>query len=68
MTRILIVDDERDIRTTLAYNLTHAGYRVVEAGNAFDAIEAVHNESVDLVAFRSMRNRSTRTSTGYDRS
>ena len=49
MTRILIVDDERDIRTTLAYNLTHAGYRVFEAGNAFDAIEAVHDESVDLV-------------------
>ncbi len=49
MTRILIVDDERDIRTTLAYNLRHAGYRVLEAGNAFDAVEAVHNDSVDLV-------------------
>ena len=49
MTRILVVDDERDIRTTLAYNLAHAGYRVFEAGNAFDAIEAVHDESVDLV-------------------
>jgi two-component system, OmpR family, phosphate regulon response regulator PhoB len=49
MTRILIVDDERDIRTTLAYNLTHAGYRVFEARNAFDAVEAVHNQSVDLV-------------------
>jgi len=43
MTRILIVDDE------LAYNLTHADYRVFEARNAFDAIEAVHDESVDLV-------------------
>jgi two-component system, OmpR family, phosphate regulon response regulator PhoB len=49
MTRILIVDDERDLRTTLAYNLTHAGYRVLEAVNAFDAVEAVHNANVDLV-------------------
>jgi two-component system, OmpR family, phosphate regulon response regulator PhoB len=49
MTRILIVDDERDIRTTLAYNLTYAGFRVLEAGNAFDAVDAVHNASVDLV-------------------
>jgi len=42
MTRILIVDDERDIRTTLAYNLTYAGFRVLEAGNAFDAVDATH--------------------------
>jgi DNA-binding NtrC family response regulator len=37
--RILVVDDEESIRTTLSMTLTHAGYSVDTAENARDAIE-----------------------------
>jgi two-component system, NtrC family, response regulator AtoC len=45
---VLVVDDEQLIRWSLAERLSAAGYRVVEAGTAADALER-HGEGVDLV-------------------
>jgi len=45
---ILVVDDEQLIRWSLSDRLTQEGYRVLEAQNAFEALEK-HREGVDLV-------------------
>lgn len=39
---VLVVDDEPAIRKLLVASLTRAGYRVVEAANAREALNAVH--------------------------
>jgi two-component system phosphate regulon response regulator PhoB len=49
MARVLIVEDEPDLRTTLEYNLRGAGYRVFEAATASEAIRMARAEAVDLV-------------------
>lgn len=46
---ILIVDDEADIRRSLAGILEDEGYQVVEASNGADALELVREEVPDLV-------------------
>ena len=46
---ILVVDDEKNIRRTLDMVLTGAGYRVLEAGSAEEALETLKRQPVDLV-------------------
>jgi DNA-binding response OmpR family regulator len=46
---ILVVDDERAIRSLLRLYLTEAGFTVVEAGDGRSAIEQVRQGGVDLV-------------------
>src|SRR5512133_1179692 len=52
--RVLVVDDEKNIRTTLAVCLEGLGCRVVQAANGTAALEAVRLEAFDL-AFCDLR-------------
>jgi two-component system KDP operon response regulator KdpE len=47
--KLLVVDDEPAIRRLLATGLSRAGYRVVEAGNAREAMNAVQIDKPDAV-------------------
>jgi len=47
--RILVVDDEANIRDLLTQEFTDAGYRVTVAVNGRDAIAAVRRERPDLI-------------------
>ena len=49
MERILICDDEKDIRTALRIYLTGAGYDVTEAANGREAMDILGKEEVQLV-------------------
>jgi two-component system, OmpR family, alkaline phosphatase synthesis response regulator PhoP len=41
--KILVVDDEKDIVELLKYNLAHSGFDVITAFNGFEAIEKLSN-------------------------
>ncbi|MGH2747219.1 MAG: response regulator [Actinomycetota bacterium] len=47
--RVLIVDDEPDIRLLIRINLVAAGYEVLEAGNGREAIDFLEGQEPDLV-------------------
>lgn len=47
--KILIVDDEINIRELLKFNLTKAGYAIIEADNGHDAIKFAKNEKPALL-------------------
>lgn len=47
--RILIVEDDADLREALVTTLEVAGYRVLEAGSGEDALLKLGRETVDLV-------------------
>jgi two-component system cell cycle sensor histidine kinase/response regulator CckA len=47
--RILVVDDEPQIRTLLCGILRNAGYDVVEAANGKDAVARLQEDSIDLL-------------------
>lgn len=47
--RILIVDDDADLRRLFRTALVFAGYVVEEAGDGIDALRRVENEAPDLV-------------------
>ena len=49
MDTILIIDDERDIRDILNYNLTKVGYRVHEASNGREGIKCAVQKKPDLI-------------------
>jgi CheY-like chemotaxis protein len=49
MTRILVIDDDRDIREILAEMLTDAGYEVVEASSGNEGIRLYRHAPFDLV-------------------
>lgn len=49
MTKIAIIDDERDILHVLEFNLTSAGYEVVTAENGRDGLRVVQQSKPDLV-------------------
>jgi two-component system phosphate regulon response regulator PhoB len=49
MSRILVVDDEKDLRSLLDYNLTQAGFTVQTAQDAREAISKVKGAPPDLV-------------------
>lgn len=48
-TRILIVEDERDIAEVTAYNLRKSGYDIVLASNGRAALESIAQKTPDLV-------------------
>jgi two-component system KDP operon response regulator KdpE len=47
--KVLVVDDEPQIRTLLRATLSRAGYAVVEAGNSREALNAKNIDKPDLV-------------------
>ena len=47
--RILVVDDDAGLRTSLAASLELEGYRVVEAGDGARAVELVREGPFDLI-------------------
>ena len=47
--KILVVDDESDIRRIIRLLLEKKGYSVIEAVNGAEAVNAVKEESIDLV-------------------
>ncbi|MBI3829393.1 MAG: sigma-54-dependent Fis family transcriptional regulator [Planctomycetes bacterium] len=47
--KILLVDDERTIRTTLGDDLSDAGHAVVRAENRKQALEALEHQSFDIL-------------------
>jgi len=49
MARILIVDDEPNLRTLYRRDLEDDGYEVIEAGSAEEGIKAFERERPDLV-------------------
>ena len=49
MPRILIVEDETDIREVVEYNLTNDGHDVVHAGTVKEALRLAHDRRPDLV-------------------
>ncbi len=49
MTKILIAEDERDIRDLITFTLRFAGYDVVAAANGEEAFERAVQEKPDLV-------------------
>jgi CheY-like chemotaxis protein len=49
MARILVVDDEQDIRDVLAETLERAGHAVVVAGDGEEAVDLHHRQHFDLI-------------------
>jgi two-component system phosphate regulon response regulator PhoB len=49
MPRVLVVDDEKDLRSLLEYNLVQAGFSVVTAENGREALDRVRESPPDLV-------------------
>ncbi len=49
MPRILIVDDEANLRATLARTLRSEGYQTAEARDGVEAVSRLHNGGFDLV-------------------
>jgi len=49
MTKILIAEDERDIRDLIAFTLRFAGYEVITANNGEEAVSLTLKEIPDLV-------------------
>lgn len=49
MTKILIAEDERDIRELISFTLEYESYDVIVTANGEDALEMVYKERPDLV-------------------
>lgn len=49
MTKILIADDEEDVRLMLKQKLTNAGYEVVSVNSGADAVVAATTDQFDLL-------------------
>ena len=49
MTKILIIDDERAIRSTLREILEYEDYKVMDADNGIDGLAILKKEDIDLV-------------------
>lgn len=47
--RILVVDDDDDVRGLLTYGLTHAGYECLSAASGMDALAILEVNPVDVV-------------------
>jgi DNA-binding response OmpR family regulator len=47
--KVLIADDDADLRELIAFTLTQAGYLVIKAGDGAAALRAFEEESADLV-------------------
>ena len=62
MTKILIAEDEPDIRELVAFTLRFAGYEVVAANNGEEAVQTASRELPDLILMDVRMPRMT----GYD--
>ena len=49
MAKILVVDDERAIRSTLKEILEYENYSVVDAADGMEALELVKNDQFDVI-------------------
>ena len=49
MLRVLVVDDDADVRKFIRVCLTDAGYSVVEAENGLIALQILREDKVDLI-------------------
>ena len=49
MAKILVAEDERDIRDLIAFTLRYAGYEVVAVANGEEAVIAAGTELPDLI-------------------
>ncbi len=49
MAKILIAEDERDIRELVNFSLQFGGFTVVQAGNGAEAVEQAQKELPDLI-------------------
>ena len=49
MARIVIADDDADIRELVVFKLRHAGHQVVPVGDGFAAVDACHADRPDAV-------------------
>jgi CheY-like chemotaxis protein len=49
MTKILIAEDERDIRDLITFTLQFAGYEVVAAANGEEAVNLAQKDLPDLI-------------------
>ncbi len=47
--KILVAEDERDIRRLIAFSLEFLGYKVVQASNGAEAVEKAPVEQPDLI-------------------
>jgi two-component system, OmpR family, alkaline phosphatase synthesis response regulator PhoP len=47
--RLLLIEDDRTLRQTLAFNLTREGYEVSTAADGEAGLEAARNERLDLI-------------------
>lgn len=47
--KVLVAEDEPDIRGLITYSLQYAGYKVVEAYNGEEAVEKAKEERPDLI-------------------
>lgn len=47
--KILVVEDERDIRELISYNLEHEGYKVIACDNGERSVELIKREQPELV-------------------
>lgn len=49
MEKILIIEDEEPIRELIKLNLSLVGYKTLEAGDGYEALEYIKKEELDLV-------------------
>lgn len=49
MAKILIIEDEKDIRQLITFTLQYAGYEVVSGKDGQEAVELVQKEMPDLI-------------------
>ncbi len=49
MAKIVIAEDERDIRDLISFTLTFAGHEVIPTTNGAEAVEAARREKPDLI-------------------
>lgn len=47
--KILVAEDERDIRELIVFSLRYGGYEVLEVTNGVDAVEVARHETPDLI-------------------
>jgi len=49
MRKILIIEDDKNIRSILAYNLSKYGYKVIECEDGISGLRMAHNEEISLI-------------------
>ncbi len=47
--KILVAEDERDIRELIVFSLRYGGYEVLEATNGVEAVKVARDEGPDLI-------------------